>query len=61
MSLDYPPTLSDLKMNKKLMLTLLDKGSNGEEILQILDSITYDESADDTIMPVGPTLEEIRF
>jgi hypothetical protein len=44
-------------MSKELMINLLTKGNNGEEILQILDTITGGESADDTLMSVTEELE----
>lgn len=48
-------------MTKQVMISLLKQGTNGEEILQILDTLTGGESADATLMSVSPTLEEIQF
>jgi hypothetical protein len=42
-------------MSKEVLISMLRKGKNGEQILTILDMITDD---DDT---VEPTLEEIEF
>lgn len=42
--------------NRSLLLSMLRKGQNGEEILQILDAIT---SSDDN--SEGPTLNPIDF
>ena len=44
-------------MTTDLALTLLRRGANGDEILQILDSI----AGDDTTTDAQPTLEEIQF
>ena len=35
-------------MTKDVMIALLDQGNNGEEILEILNSILLDESVDDS-------------
>jgi len=42
-------------MSKEVLISMLRKGKNGEQILTILDMITDD---DDT---TEPTLEEIEF
>ena len=42
-------------MTQNLALSLLRQGSNGEQILQILESIAADESA------AQPTLQEVQF
>ena len=44
-------------MTTDLALTLLRRGANGDEILQILDTI----ASDDTMPTVEPTAEEIQF
>lgn len=47
-------------MSKSLAISLLKKGTNGEEILQILESITA--GVDDNDGPAdGPTLNPIEF
>lgn len=46
-------------MSKTVLISLLRKGSNGEEILTILDSITSDVSDSDDVSQ--PTLNEIEF
>lgn len=48
-------------MTKQVMISLLKKGSNGEEILQILDTLTGGQPFDASIMPVDPTLDELEF
>lgn len=58
-------------MPTKLMISMLRKGENGEEILTILDAITDNpvESVMETVAAIGdtiaaapqPTLEEIQF
>jgi hypothetical protein len=35
-------------MTKDVMIALLDQGNNGEEILEILDTILSDQSVDDS-------------
>jgi hypothetical protein len=45
-------------MTLSLALSLLRKGSNGDEILSILDTIA--DGGDDSDTPT-PTLEEIQF
>lgn len=50
-------------MSKQVLISMLRKGSNGEEILTILDAITSNsvtEIVDATSTNV-PTLEEIAF
>ena len=48
-------------MNKDLLTTLLDKGTDGNSILQILDALCHGmdsgESSEDNV----PTLDEIQF
>jgi hypothetical protein len=49
-------------MSRGVLLALLDKGSNGDEILQILDSIA--DGVSDSVSPdsaANPTLSEIQF
>ena len=46
-------------MSKTVLISLLRKGSNGEEILTILDSITADVSDSNDVSQ--PTLNEIEF
>lgn len=52
-------------MSKQLLISMLRKGSNGEQILSILDAIVGDTMtiAEPETAPVGPmpTLEEISF
>jgi hypothetical protein len=43
-------------MTRELALSLLRSGSNGDQILQILESIAADDGSD-----AAPTLEEIQF
>jgi hypothetical protein len=49
-------------MSRDVILSLLRQGSNGSEILQILDSIAdgVPDSVDSDSVP-GPTLTEIQF
>jgi len=51
-------------MTKQVLISMLRKGSNGEQILNILDAIigysVTDEVTTDSSMNV-PTLEEIAF
>jgi hypothetical protein len=50
------------QMSRDVLLSLLSKGSNGEEILQILDSITDGISdSGDSDSAANPTLSEIQF
>jgi hypothetical protein len=44
-------------MSKQLMISMLQQGNNGEQILQILDTIV----APDDSFDAEPTLEEIQF
>lgn len=44
-------------MTTDLALTLLRRGANGDEILQILDTIASDDTSD----AAQPTLEEVQF
>ena len=49
-------------MSRDVLLSLLAKGSNGEQILQILDSIA--DGVSDSVDPdsaANPTLSEIQF
>jgi hypothetical protein len=41
-------------MSKQILFSLLNKASNGNEILEILESLTSEEQNQ-------PTLEEIQF
>jgi hypothetical protein len=43
-------------MSLSLALSLLRQGSNGDEILSILETIAADDSSDP-----APTLEEVQF
>ena len=47
-------------MTKQLMISMLRQGSNGVEIMNILDSIASGEQ-DDAYDVSEPTLEEIQF
>jgi hypothetical protein len=47
-------------MTKQLMLSMLRQGSNGVEIMKILDTISTGEQESD-YDSVEPTLEEIEF
>ena len=51
---------SFIPMTKNLMLSMLRQGSNGEEILKILDTIIASPE-DDAIIESEPTLEWIEF
>jgi hypothetical protein len=42
-------------MSKDLMITMLNKGETGDEILAILDAISSDS------VEIAPTLDEIKF
>jgi hypothetical protein len=44
-------------MSKQLMISMLKQGNNGEQILQILDTIVAPDDSSDA----EPTLEEIQF
>jgi hypothetical protein len=49
-------------MSRDVILSLLRQGSNGQEILQILDSITDGVSdSDGSDSAAAPTLSEIQF
>ena len=49
-------------MSRDVILSLLAKGSNGEQILQILDSIVDGVSDSvDSDSAANPTLSEIQF
>jgi hypothetical protein len=49
-------------MSRDVLLALLAKGSNGEQILQILDSIVDGVSdSGNSDSAAGPTLTEIQF
>jgi hypothetical protein len=55
-------------MTREMMLGMLRAGSNGEQILQILDTITNDDSAADiqgsyvdAAQDAQPTLTELAF
>jgi hypothetical protein len=49
-------------MSRDVLLSLLDQGSNGSEILQILDSISDGVSdSGDSDSAADPTLSEIQF
>jgi hypothetical protein len=49
-------------MSKQLLISMLRKGSNGEEILSILDVITSDTVTEETSESFAtPTLDEIEF
>lgn len=48
-------------MTKKLLITLLDKGSNGFEILSILDSLCDGMDDGESSQDPVPTLDEIQF
>ena len=55
-------------MTREMMLGMLRAGSNGEQILQILDTITNDDSAADiqgsyvdAAQDAQPTLSELAF
>jgi hypothetical protein len=45
-------------MTKTVLISMLRQGSNGEEILQILDTITSDDAM---MQDEGPTSEPIDF
>jgi hypothetical protein len=48
-------------MTKQVMISLLNQGNNGEEILQILDTFSASQLSAASIMSVDPTLEELEF
>ena len=45
-------------MTQELMLSLLNRAGNGNELLAVLDTLT-DEVADQTVNQ--PTMEEVQF
>ena len=47
-------------MTRQLMISALRQGSNGAEILDILDAITGGEN-DSTMAIAEPTMDEIQF
>ena len=62
MTINYPPHIHYSffsNMTKNVMLSLLAQGNTGEEIMQILDVILDDQSAEETINE--PTLNTIEF
>jgi hypothetical protein len=48
-------------MTPQLMIAALRQGSNGSEILNILNAITGSDEQQDSIQVNEPTLEEIQF
>jgi len=48
-------------MSKQLLIKMLRKGSNGAEILTILDVITSDSVTDQDSGDIQPTLDQIDF
>lgn len=50
-----------ITMSKQVLISMLRKGSNGEEILTILDAITGDTVTAEDPTTAQPTLEEISF
>jgi hypothetical protein len=48
-------------MSKQLLIKMLRKGSNGVEILTILDVITSDSVTDQDSGDIQPTLDQIDF
>jgi hypothetical protein len=48
-------------MSKQILISMLKQGSNGNEILSILDAIVSDSVSDADALSVDPTLEEIAF
>jgi hypothetical protein len=49
-------------MSKQLLIQMLRKGANGEQILSILDVITSDTVTEETSESfAAPTLDEIEF
>ena len=67
MTLNFPtlPSItlfSFFIMSRDVILSLLAKGSNGEQILQILDSICDGVSdGGDSNSAANPTLSEVQF
>jgi hypothetical protein len=55
-----PTTLQTIQMSRELALSLLRSGNTGDQILQILETITNPE--DDNGMTVAePTLDALEF
>ena len=51
-----------ITMSKQLLIQMLRKGANGEQILSILDVITSDTVTEETSESfAAPTLDEIEF
>ena len=51
-----------ITMSKQLLIQMLRKGANGEQILSILDVITSDTVTEETSESFAePTLDEIEF
>jgi hypothetical protein len=51
-----------ITMSKQLLISMLRKGSTGEQILSILDVITSDTVTEETSESFAtPTLDEIEF
>jgi hypothetical protein len=48
-------------MSTQLLISMLRKGSNGQEILSILDAITGDTVTAEYPSATQPTLNEIQF
>jgi len=48
-------------MSKQVLISMLRKGSNGQEILNILDVIAGDSVTDEATSVNVPTLDEIAF
>ena len=65
MTLNFPTlsnTFPPFIMSRDVLLSLLRQGSNGSEILQILDSIADGvPGSGDSDSAAGPTLTEIQF
>jgi len=48
-------------MNKQLLFTLLDKGTDGNSILSILDALCDGMDSSESSQDNVPTLDEIQF
>lgn len=48
-------------MTKDLMITLLEKGTDGNSILQILDALCDGMDSSESSQDSVPTLDEIKF